>query len=109
VTDSNIVLHIDFPHLLWPGHDEEKINENLRGISGGPVFRVIESIDPDTMKVRKVNFELVGIIYEYIAMVDTVRAPHRPGPRRWDAPSAGMRRSRPTDALSGGRCRLTRG
>jgi len=76
VTDSNVVLHVDFPNLLWPGHDEETINENLGGISGGPVFRVIENIDPDTKKVTKVNFELVGIIYEYVAMVHTVRARH---------------------------------
>lgn len=76
VTETNIVLHVDFPNLLWPGHEEEKMNENLGGISGGPVFRVIEHANPDTKKVVKVNFELVGIIYEYIEMVQAVRAVH---------------------------------
>lgn len=76
VTDSNIVLHVDFPNLLWPGHEEEKFNENLGGISGGPVFRVVETADPATKKIAKVHFELVGIIYEFSAMVDSAFARH---------------------------------
>jgi hypothetical protein len=80
------VLHVDFPNLLWPGHEEEKINENLGGISGGPVFRVVETLDPETKKIGKVYFELVGICYEYSAMVDSVvRATHRPCSRRREA------------------------
>lgn len=76
VTESNIVLHVDFPNLLWPGHEEEKINETLGGISGGPVFRIVETVDPETKKIGNVYFELVGICYEYSAMVDSVFARH---------------------------------
>jgi hypothetical protein len=67
---------VDFPNLLWPGHEEETFNQNLGGVSGGPVFRVVETADPATKKITKVNFELVGIIYEYSAMVDSAFARH---------------------------------
>lgn len=76
VTDSNIILHVDFPNLFWPGYEEKKMNDNLGGISGGPVFRIHEVLDPETKKVLKVGFELVGIIHEYSEMMDTVRARH---------------------------------
>ena len=76
VTGSNIILHVDFPNLFWPGHEEKKMNENLSGISGGPVFRLDEEYDPNTGRLIRVGFELVGIIYEYIEMVQTVRARH---------------------------------
>jgi hypothetical protein len=75
VTDSTIVLHVDFPNLLWPGHEEERINENLGGISGGPVFRH-RTHRSETKKVDTVHFELVGIIYEHSAMIDSVFARH---------------------------------
>lgn len=41
------MLHAVVASLIssTPGHEEDKINENLGGISGGPVFRVIEHID----------------------------------------------------------------
>ena len=42
VTPQNLVMHGDFPNLHWPGHEEEKINEKVGGISGGPVFRLRE-------------------------------------------------------------------
>jgi hypothetical protein len=61
VTETNIVLHVDFPNLYWPGHEEEKINEVLGGVSGGPVFRIIEIPERTQMRFR---FELVGIVYE---------------------------------------------
>jgi hypothetical protein len=55
------------------GEDQREPGRNQRRTC---VPRFIESIDPDTVKVTKVNFELVGIIYECIEMVDTVRTRH---------------------------------
>lgn len=71
VTDANILMHVDFPNLFWPGHEEERINDNPRGISGGPVFRIIEDL-PN----RRVGLELVGIIYEYFEPWEVVQARH---------------------------------
>lgn len=62
VTPTNIVMHVDFPNLLWPDHEDEAINEELGGISGGPVFRIVEQLAGSE---KKVEFELVGIIYEF--------------------------------------------
>jgi len=76
VTESNIILHVDFPNMFWPGHEEEKMNDDLSGISGGPVFRLHEIPNPETGAILKVGFELVGIIYEYSAMMDSVLARH---------------------------------
>jgi hypothetical protein len=36
----------------------------------------MEQIEPHTKKVRRVVFELVGIVHEYVAMVEAVRARH---------------------------------
>lgn len=74
VTASNIILHVDFPNLFWPGHEEKRMNEDLSGISGGPVFRLNEISNPETGAILKVSFELVGIIYEYSTMMDSVLA-----------------------------------
>ena len=73
ITDTNIVLHVDFPNLFWPGHEEERINEELGGISGGPVFRVVERLDQTE---KRVYFEIVGIVYEIHESWDVVRARH---------------------------------
>jgi hypothetical protein len=73
ITDTNIVLHVDFPNLFWPEHEEEKINENLGGISGGPVFRIIEHLDRPE---KRVYYELVGVVYEIYESLDVVRARH---------------------------------
>ena len=73
VTETNIVLHVDFPNLYWPGHEEEKINDVLGGVSGGPVFRIIEIPEGTQMRVR---FELVGIVYEVHESLQVVRARH---------------------------------
>jgi hypothetical protein len=72
VTEQNIVLRPDFPNLVWPGHEEERINENLGGISGGPVFRVIEKLADE----KRVYLELVGIIYQYQPAYDLLLARH---------------------------------
>ena len=73
ITDANIVLHVDFPNLFWPGHGEERINEELGGISGGPVFRIIEHLDQPE---KRIDYELVGIVYEIHESWDVVRARH---------------------------------
>jgi hypothetical protein len=73
ITDTNIVLHVDFPNLFWPGHEEEGINQELGGISGGPVFRVIEQLDRPE---KRVYYELVGIVYEIHESWEVVRARH---------------------------------
>ena len=64
-------MHVNFPNLYWPGHEEEKINENIRGISGGPVFRLTEDL-PN----KRVRFDLVGIVYEYHEGMQVVMARH---------------------------------
>lgn len=68
VTDANMLMHVDFANLHWPGHEHEKINENPGGVSGGPVFRVIEGLVD--------RIELVGFIYEYLTPFETMRARH---------------------------------
>jgi hypothetical protein len=73
ITDTNIVLHVDFPNLFWPGHEEEAINEKLGGISGGPVFRVVEQLDGPE---KRVYYELVGVVYEIHESWEVVRARH---------------------------------
>jgi hypothetical protein len=35
ITGRNIVLHVDFPNLFWPGHEEEKINEKTKSTRAG--------------------------------------------------------------------------
>ena len=42
-TDTNIVLHIDFANLFWPGHPDEKINENncAKHIVAAGIARVV--------------------------------------------------------------------
>jgi hypothetical protein len=71
VTPANLVMQIDFANLYWPGHEGERINERPGGISGGPVFRVIEKLNESP---RKVYLELVGIVYEYLEPFETMRA-----------------------------------
>lgn len=73
ITDANIVLHVDFPNLFWPEHEEEKINEKLGGISGGPVFRIIEHL---AQPEKRIYYELVGIVYEIHERWEVVRARH---------------------------------
>ena len=73
ITDANIVLYLDFPNLLWPGHEGERINEELGGISGGPVFRIVEHLDQPE---KRAYYELVGIVYEIHESWDVVRARH---------------------------------
>jgi len=73
ITDTNIVLHVDFPNLFWPGHEEEAINEKLGGVSGGPVFRIIEQLDQPE---KRVYYELVGVVYEIHESWEVVRARH---------------------------------
>jgi len=67
-TDS-MVMNVDFANLYWPGHSaEEKISKNPGGVSGGPVYRVIEA-DIDRL-------EIVGFIFEYYEPWETMRARH---------------------------------
>lgn len=69
VSPDNIKLHVDLPNLHWPLHDGEKINPELGGQSGGPVFRVVEGAPIDRL-------ELVGFIYEYSPSLDVMLARH---------------------------------
>ena len=73
ITNVNIVLHVDFPHLFWPEREEEKINENLGGVSGGPVFRIREYLDQPE---KRIYYDLVGIVYEIYEGFEVVRARH---------------------------------
>ena len=68
VSDQNMAMYVDFENLHWPGHSKERINESLGGLSGGPVFRLIE--EPVS------RLELVGFVHEYLASLETVRARH---------------------------------
>ena len=45
--------------LHWPGHEGEDFNADFRGLSGGPVYRVIDGPPVDRL-------ELVGFIYNRI-------------------------------------------
>ena len=48
-----------------------KRNEEVGGVSGGPVFRVIEAFDQPE---QRVYYELVGIVYEYHESWQVMRA-----------------------------------
>lgn len=56
-SDRQIVLHLDYKNLVWPEHDGEPINQVIGGMSGGPVFRIVEKEPIDRL-------ELVGFIRE---------------------------------------------
>ena len=73
ITDANIVMHVDFPNLFWPNHEEQRMNENVGGVSGGPVFRIIEQLQTPE---KRVYLELVGIVYEYHESLQVMRARH---------------------------------
>jgi hypothetical protein len=42
VSGSSVLFVLDFEALHWPLHDHQEINRRLGGMSGGPVFRLIE-------------------------------------------------------------------
>ncbi len=67
VSAGNITLHLDMPNLHWPFHENEQFNPELGGLSGGPVFRVIDAPPIDRL-------ELVGFIYEYSSNLDVMFA-----------------------------------
>lgn len=54
---STIVFELDFEQLHWPFHDRQEINRRLGGMSGGPVFRLIER--------GLTRLEFVGIVCEH--------------------------------------------
>jgi hypothetical protein len=54
VGEESIVLEPEFAKMEWQG---DKINEDPRGMSGGPVFRLVD----DTIA----RLELVGFIHEF--------------------------------------------
>jgi len=68
-SDDNIGLHLDLPNLHWPFHVGESLNAELGGMSGGPVFRIIEAKPIDRV-------ELAGFIYEYSPSFELVFARH---------------------------------
>lgn len=58
VTEENIALQFDPSDIHWPLHPGESLNMILGGMSGGPIFRLIEGPPVDRL-------ELVGFIYEH--------------------------------------------
>ena len=58
VGHETIVMEPAFSHLHWPGHEGEAINEDPGGMSGGPVFRVLDN-------ELIARLELVGFIHEF--------------------------------------------
>jgi hypothetical protein len=58
---TRVVLAPDLANLYWPGHDGEAINVHWGGISGGPVYRVIDA-SPEGEPVDRL--ELVGFVYQ---------------------------------------------
>jgi hypothetical protein len=56
VNGSTIAFQLDFEALHWPLHDHDAINRRLVGMSGGPVFRLLEE--------GPTRLEFVGIVYE---------------------------------------------
>jgi len=73
VTAANIVMHVDFANLFSPGAEGKPLNKNPGGISGGPVFRVIENLSGPK---KTVGLELTGVIWEFYEPWETVRARH---------------------------------
>jgi hypothetical protein len=58
---TRVVLDPGLDNLYWPGHDGEAINVKWAGISGGPVYRVVDAA-PGGEPVDRL--ELVGFIYQ---------------------------------------------
>ena len=50
-------ISADFEALHWPLRDHQAINQRLGGMSGGPVFRLVEG--------GLTRLEFVGIVYEH--------------------------------------------
>jgi hypothetical protein len=66
---NSMVMHVDFKNIYWPGHAAgEPFNEDPGGISGGPVYRIIEA-DVDRL-------EIVGFVFEYYPPWEMMRARH---------------------------------
>lgn len=66
VNGSTIVFLLDFEALHWPLHDHQAINQRLGGMSGAPVFRLVEE--------GLTRLEFVGIVYEHGATFELVFA-----------------------------------
>jgi hypothetical protein len=57
VNRSTVAFLLDFEALHWPLHDRQAINQRLGGMSGGPVFRLVEE--------GLTRLEFVGTVYEH--------------------------------------------
>jgi hypothetical protein len=66
VNGSKIAFLLAFDALHWPLHDHEAINQRLGGMSGGPVFRLIEE--------GLTRLEFGGIVYEHGETLELVFA-----------------------------------
>jgi hypothetical protein len=67
VNDANedrISLDPNIPQLHWPGHEDEQINDEFHGQSGGPVYRVIDANLERGEPVDRLEF--VGIIFRQL-------------------------------------------
>ena len=64
VSGTQLMFHLDFNELHWPGHEGEPINEDMRGASGGPAFRVVEEFWPNGGGLRRARLEFVGTVCE---------------------------------------------
>jgi hypothetical protein len=69
VNGSTIAFLLDFEALHWPLHDHGTINQRLGGMSGGPVFRLVEE--------GLTRLEFVGTVYEHGETFELVFAPKR--------------------------------
>jgi hypothetical protein len=63
VSDTQLMIYLDFGELHWPDHEGEPINEMLGGASGGPVFRVVEEYWPEG-GLKRASLEFVGTVCE---------------------------------------------
>jgi hypothetical protein len=67
-SSQNATLALNFDSLIWSQNLAAKINEDIGGLSGGPVFRLVsESLE---------RIELVGVIYQYLSSAELVLARH---------------------------------
>jgi hypothetical protein len=63
-SDHRVLLELEPLH--WPLHDHEAINQRLGGMSGGPVFRLVEE--------RLTRLEFVDTVCEHGATLELVFA-----------------------------------
>lgn len=51
VSPEQIVLFLDFANMYWTSSDAFEINQRVGGMSGGPVFRIVERAPIDRLEI----------------------------------------------------------